>query len=164
MATIREVKKELRHREWAEEIAECQSSGMKIRNWCQMKGISAERASGMLKDLSVDHIYIVCGHTDMRKSIDGLAAIIQQQYQLDLFSNSAFLFCGRRRNRMKVLLWEDDGFLLLYKRLENGKFNWPRNEQEVRDLTYEQYVWLLQGLSVDQSKAIKKMPDGIDIC
>ena len=59
----------------------------------------------MLKNLSADHIYIVCGHTDMRKSIDGLAAIIQQQYQLDLFSNSAFLFCGRRRNRMKVLLW-----------------------------------------------------------
>ena len=63
----------------------------------------------MLKDLSADHIYIVCGHTDMRKSIDVLAAIIQQQYQLDLFSNSAFLFCGRRRNRMKVLLWEDSG-------------------------------------------------------
>ena len=92
----------------------------------------------MLKNLSADHIYIVCGHTDMRKSIDGLAAIIQQQYQLDLFSNSAFLFCGRRRNRMKVLLREDSGFLLLYKRLENGKFSWPRNEQEVRDLTYEE--------------------------
>ena len=118
----------------------------------------------MLKNLSFDLIYIVCGHTDMRKSIDGLAAIIQQQYQLDLFSHSAFLFCGRRRNRMKILLWENDGFLLLYKRLENGKFSWPRNEQEVRDLTYEQYVWLLQGLSVDQPKAIKKMPDGIDIC
>jgi transposase len=118
----------------------------------------------MLKDLSADHIYIVCGHTDMRKSIDGLAAVIQQQYQLDLFSNSAFLFCGRRRDRLKVLLWEDDGFLLLYKRLENGKFNWPRNEQEVRNLTYEQYIWLMQGLSVDQPKAIKKMPDGIDIC
>jgi len=92
----------------------------------------------MLKNLNTDHIYIVCGHTDMRKSIDGLAAIIQQQYQLDLFSNSAFLFCRRRRNRMKVLLWEDSGFLLLYKRLENGKFSWPRNEQEVRDLTYEE--------------------------
>ena len=61
----------------------------------------------MLKNLSADHIYIVCGHTDMRKSIDGLAGIIQQQYQLDLFSSSAFLFCGRRRNRLKVLLWED---------------------------------------------------------
>ena len=65
---------------------------------------------------------------------------------------------------MKVLLWEDSGFLLLYKRLENGKFSWPRNEQEVRDLTYEQYIWLFQGLSIDQPKAIKKMPDGIDIC
>ena len=118
----------------------------------------------MLKNLSSDHIYIVCGHTDMRKSIDGLAAIIQQQYQLDLFSNSAFLFCGRRRNRMKVLLWEDSGFLLLYKRLENGKFSWPRNEQEVRNLTYEQYIWLLQGLSVDQPKAIKKITGGVDIC
>lgn len=118
----------------------------------------------MLKNLSADHIYIVCGHTDMRKSIDGLAAIIQQQFQLDLFSSSAFLFCGRRRDRLKVLLWEEDGFLLLYKRLENGKFTWPRNEQEVRDLTHEQYIWLMQGLSVDQPKAIKKVVGGVDIC
>lgn len=118
----------------------------------------------MLKNLSADHIYIVCGHTDMRKSIDGLAAIIQQQFQLDLFSSSAFLFCGRRRDRLKVLLWEEDGFLLLYKRLENGKFTWPRNEQEVRDLTHEQYIWLMQGLSVDQPKAIKKITSGVDIC
>lgn len=118
----------------------------------------------MLKNLSADHIYIVCGHTDMRKSIDGLAAIIQQQFQLDLFSSSAFLFCGRRRDRLKVLLWEEDGFLLLYKRLENGKFTWPRNEQEVRDLTHEQYIWLTQGLSVDQPKAIKKITGGVDIC
>ena len=118
----------------------------------------------MLKNLSADHIYIVCGHTDMRKSIDGLAAIIQQQFQLDLFSSSAFLFCGRRRDRLKVLLWEEDGFLLLYKRLENGKFTWPRNEQEVRDLTHEQYIWLMQGLSVDQPKAIKKITGGVNIC
>ena len=118
----------------------------------------------MLKNLSADHIYIVCGHTDMRKSIDGLAAIIQQQFQLDLFSSSAFLFCGRRRDRLKVLLWEEDGFLLLYKRLKNGKFTWPRNEQEVRDLTHEQYIWLMQGLSVDQPKAIKKITGGVNIC
>lgn len=118
----------------------------------------------MLKNLSADHIYIVCGHTDMRKSIDGLAAIIQQQFQLDLFSSSAFLFCGRRRDRLKVLLWEADGFLLLYKRLEDGKFNWPKSEQEVRNLTREQYIWLMQGLSVDQPKAIKKVEGGVDIC
>ena len=63
----------------------------------------------MLKDLTADNIYIVCGHTDMRKSIDGLAALVQQQFQLDLFTSSAFLFCGRRRDRLKVLLWEADG-------------------------------------------------------
>ena len=118
----------------------------------------------MLKDLTADNIYIVCGHPDMRKSIDGLAALVQQQFQLDLFTtNSAFLFCGRRRDRMKVLLWEDDGFLLLYKRLEDGKFSWPRNEQEVRNITREQFIWLTQGLSIDQPKAIKKIAGGVDI-
>lgn len=118
----------------------------------------------MLKELSAENIYIVCGHTNMRKSIDGLAAIVQQQYKLDLFSSSAFLFCGRRRDRLKVLLWEADGFILLYKRLEDGKFSWPRSEQEVRNLTREQYIWLMQGLSVDQPKAIKKVEGGVDIC
>jgi len=96
----------------------------------------------MLKNLSADNIYIVYGHTDMRKPIDGLAGIVQQQYQLDLFNNSAFLFCGRRRDHLKVLLWEDDVFLLLYKRLEGDKINWPRSKQEVRNLTHEQYIWL----------------------
>ena len=115
----------------------------------------------MLKDLTADNIYIVCGHTDMRKSIDGLAALVQQQFQLDLFASSAFLFCGRRRDRMKVLLWEDDGFLLLYKRLEDGKFSWPHNEQ---DITREQFIWLTQVLSIDQPKAIKKVAGGVDIC
>ena len=118
----------------------------------------------MLKDLSAANIFIVCGHTDMRKSIDGLAAIIGQQFKLDLFSDSLFLFCGRRRDRLKALLWEGDGFVLLYKRLEDGHFNWPRNEQEVRNLTREQFVWLMQGLSIDQPKAIKKIQGGVDIC
>ena len=118
----------------------------------------------MLKNLSADQIFIVCGHTDMRKSIDGLAALVQQQFRHDLFTSSAFLFCGRPRDRMKVLLWEEDGFLLLYKRLEDGKFSWPRNEQEVRNITREQFIWLTQELSIDQPKAIKKVPGGVNIC
>ena len=71
-------------------------------------------------------IFIACGHTDMRKSIDGLAAIVSQTYKLDPFQNALFLFCGKRRDRIKALYWEGDGFLLLYKRLENGSFQWPR--------------------------------------
>lgn len=66
--------------------------------------------------------YIVTGYTDLRRSIDGLAAIVQAQMQLDPYSTALFLFCGRRCDRIKGLLWEGDGFLLLYKRLDNGKF------------------------------------------
>lgn len=77
----------------------------------------------MLGDLSREEtIYLACGYTNMRKSIDGFAAIVQQNFQLDPFSNSLFLFCGHKRNHMKALFWEGDGFLLLYKRLENGNF------------------------------------------
>ena len=100
----------------------------------------------------------------MRKSIDGLASMIQERFKLDPFSDSLFLFCGRSKDKMKALLWEGDGFLLLYKRLENGRFNWPRSENDVRELTLEQYTWLLQGLSIDQPNAIRKITGRLDIC
>jgi transposase len=112
----------------------------------------------MLGDISkAEQIYIACGYTDMRKSIDGLAAIVQQNFQLNPFQNSLFLFCGRHRNKLKALYWEGDGFVLLYKRLENGRFRWPRNVQAVRSLTQQEFRWLLEGLSVDQPKAVKKL-------
>ena len=83
----------------------------------------------MLNDISSNQqVYLVTGYTDLRRSIDGLAMIIQGQLRLDPFSSALFLFCGRRRDRIKGLLWEGDGFLLLYKRLDNGQFQWPRNE------------------------------------
>ena len=75
----------------------------------------------MLGDISVaENIYIACGYTDMRKSIDGLAAMVQQQFQMDPFNSALFLFCGKRCDRIKALLWEKDGFVLLYTCLENG--------------------------------------------
>ena len=117
----------------------------------------------MLGDISkADKIYIACGYTDMRKAIDGLAAIVQQNFQLDPFQNSLFLFCGRRRDRMKALYWEGDGFVLLYKRLENGKFQWPMTPEDVRTITSQEFRWLLEGLSIDQPKAVKRV--NIDPC
>ena len=111
----------------------------------------------MLGDISkAEHIYIACGYTDMRKSIDGLAAIVQQNFKLDPFSNSLFLFFGRSSTKMKVLYWEGDGFVLLYKRLENGKFVWPRNKDEVMKITDQQFRWLLEGLKIEQPRTIKK--------
>ena len=108
----------------------------------------------MLSDFTgADRIYIACGYTDLRRGIDGLAGIVQQQFRLDPFSNSLFLFCGRRRDRIKVLYWEGNGFILLYKRLEAGVFQWPRSEAEARELTPQQYRWLMEGLRIDQQKA-----------
>ena len=110
----------------------------------------------MLNDFTgADKIYIACGDTDLRQGIDGLAAIIQQEFKLDPFTNALFLFCGRRRDRIKALYWEENGFVLLYKRLKSGVFQWPRKMSEVRAVTPQQYRWLREGLSVDQPKAHK---------
>jgi transposase len=114
-----------------------------------------EELSGFLK------IYIACGHTDMRKSIDGLSAIVSQNFKLDPFDKNLFLFCGRKRDRIKGLLWEGDGFLLLYKRLEGGKFNWPKDEIDVMELTSQQYRWLMEGLSIYQKKTIPKIENKV---
>ena len=108
----------------------------------------------MLTDFKgADHVYIACGYTDLRRGIDGLASLVQQQFQLDPFSNTLFLFCGRRRDRIKGLYWEGNGFILLYKRLESGSFQWPRNGMEAQELSEQQYRWLMEGLSVEQPKA-----------
>lgn len=115
----------------------------------------------MLNDLPAgQQVYLVTGYTDLRRSIDGLAAIVQGQLELDPFSTALFLFCGRRRDRIKGLLWEGDGFLLLYKRLDNGQFQWPRNETEAKLLTPQQTRWLLEGLMIEQPKAIREGKPG----
>ena len=132
---------------------QCQSGhllGMRCR--------TAENAGGaaapMLNDFTGAYqVYIACGYTDLRKGIDGLARLVQQQFELDPFTNTLFLFCGRRRDRIKGLYWEKDGFILLYKRLEQGAYQWPRSESEVKTLTPQQYRWLMEGLQIEQPKA-----------
>ena len=95
-------------------------------------------------------IYIVCGRTDMRLGIDSLAAIIETRYHLPIFvPNTLFLFCGRRANKIKGLVWEGDGFLLLTKRVEDGHFTWPRTSSEARCLNPHQFDWLMKGFSID---------------
>lgn len=112
----------------------------------------------MFGDISkAEKIYIATGYTDMRKSIDGLAGIVQQNFQLNPFQNSLFLFCGRQRDRMKALYWEGDGFVILYKRLESGSFQWPKDAEAVRCITAQEFRWLLEGLSLNQPKAVKKI-------
>ena len=94
-------------------------------------------------------VYIVTGYTDMRKGIDGLAQIVEGRLKSDIYSKAVYLFCGRSNTKMKALVWDGDGFLLLYKRLDNGRFQWPRNETEARKLTSQQLRWLMDGLEIE---------------
>jgi transposase len=94
-------------------------------------------------------------YADMRKGLNSLVPFVQQNFGIDPYSSSLFLFCGKRCDRLKALLWEPDGFVLLYKRLDNGRYQWPRNAQEVKPLTWEQFTWLMQGLNIEQPRAIR---------
>ena len=112
----------------------------------------------MVGDISVaTNIFIVTGYTDMRKSIDGLCSIIYQQFKDEPNCTSIYLFCGKRCDRIKILLREPDGFVLLYKRLDvtSGRFRWPRDSSEVKPISWKQFDWLMDGLELEQPKAIK---------
>ena len=91
-------------------------------------------------------IYLRPGRTDFRKAINGLAALAHEQMKLDPYSGSYFVFCNRTRTMLKILYWDMNGFCLWQKRLEEDKFRWPRSESEVREMTREEFRWLLQGL------------------
>ena len=112
----------------------------------------------MLSEFKFDQVYLACGYTDLRLGINGLSALIKEHFELDPFQKGIlFLFCGRRTDRIKGLVWEGDGFLLLYKRLEDGRFQWPRTSEEVLNITPQQYVWLMEGLSIEQKRLIKQV-------
>lgn len=97
-------------------------------------------------------IYIRPGRTDCRKGIAGLSSVIQAQLNLSPYQrNVLFLFCGRSRKMMKALIWEGDGFIVMTKKLSNGKFQWPRTEEDVLSLTADQFQLLMQGFTIEGS-------------
>jgi len=91
-------------------------------------------------------IWIACGLTDLRNGFDGLAALVQTQLAEDPFSGQLFVFRGRRGDRLKVLWWDGDGLCLYCKRLERGRFVWPRAESGSVHLTGAQLSMLLEGI------------------
>ena len=103
----------------------------------------------MLEDVAkIRKVVLACGTVDLRKGIDGLAMIIGDRYKQNPFEKGTlFLFCGQRADRIKGLLWQGTGFLLLYMRLEDGRLSWPRSPQEAAELTEEQFRYLMLGLN-----------------
>lgn len=108
----------------------------------------------MLKDVTVERVYLARGITDLRKSIDGLAVLVKEEFELDPFSSSLFVFCNRQRDKLKILQWDHNGFWLYYRRLERGNFYWPSDDNSgPLKISPRQLRWLLDGLSLEQKQA-----------
>lgn len=116
----------------------------------------------MLNEANVERVYLACGATDLRKSIDGLAVLVKEGFDLDPFSSSLFVFCNRQRDKLKILRWDHNGFWLYYRRLERGKFQWPtRTNSGPVTVSYRELRWLLDGLSLVQPKAHREARERI---
>ena len=96
-------------------------------------------------------VYVALGVTDMRKSINGLALLVEENFRLDLFTGSLFAFCNRKRDRVKIIYWDRNGFCLWMKRLEKEVFRWPESEMEVIEISQTALGWLLHGLDLKQA-------------
>jgi transposase len=95
-------------------------------------------------------VYLACGKTDMRKQINGLAAMVEGSFRLSPYDGALFVFCNRNRDRVKILEWDGNGFWLYFKRLEKGHFRWPtQGSGETMSLTGEELAILLGGAKVE---------------
>ena len=100
----------------------------------------------MMSTQSGTRVYIALGATDMRKSINGLSILVEQAMDLNPFGGDLFVFCNRRRNMIKILYWDKNGFCLWHKRLEEHRFKWPKLPEQVLTINRKQLNWLLAGL------------------
>lgn len=98
-------------------------------------------------------VYLAPGATDLRKSIDGLSILVEQQLELNPFSGYLFGFCNRKKTTVKLLYWDNNGFCLWMKRLEAQRFQWPDTELTSLSISQRQLSWLLDGLSLQQGRA-----------
>lgn len=108
----------------------------------------------MLTEATIERVFLATGNTDLRKSIDGLAVLVKEGFELDPFSPCLFVFCNRKRDKLKILHWDHNGFWLYYRRLERGQFQWPKDSESAPvKISYRQLRWLLDGLPLEQSQA-----------
>jgi transposase len=115
----------------------------------------------MLSDSGPSRIYLACGVTDMRKSIDSLASLVTHRFGGDPFSDAWFVFCNHNRDKLKLLRWDRNGFWLYYRRLEKGRFDWPSSSgsqgQPTCSVSRQQLTWLLDGLPLHQPLAHREV-------
>jgi transposase len=107
----------------------------------------------MLPVNNAAQVFIATGVTDMRKSINGLSIIVEEELELNPLSGYMFAFCNRKRDIVKILYWDRNGFCLWHKRLEKDRFKWPEKAGDVCKIHTRELAWLLDGLSLEQEQA-----------
>lgn len=109
-------------------------------------------------------IFLACGPVDFRKQITGLTAMVSLQFKLDPFQESyVFIFCNKKKDSIRVLRYDKNGFVLATKKLLDGmKFQWPRTPSEVKEISFQQVEWLLQGLEIEQKKALRPVKKSLE--
>lgn len=100
----------------------------------------------MILDWSEFRFYLKPGETDMRKAVNGLTVIIQNEMALSPFSRSMYLFCNRRKKILRIIYWDRNGFCTWQKNLEKQTFPWPDSVEKAREINFEQIKMLLQGI------------------
>lgn len=98
-------------------------------------------------------VFLAVGNTDMRKSINGLSVLVERSMAMNPFDGDLFVFCNRRRNMIKILYWDKNGFALWHKRLEKHRFHWPTSAEQVVSLGAKELEWLLAGLDYTNAHA-----------
>lgn len=98
-------------------------------------------------------VFLATGYTDMRKSINGLSVLVARHFEKDPLSGHLFVFCNKRRNIVKILYWDRNGFCVWHKRLEKQFFKWPPSKSDLCEIDHRQLNWLLEGLEVHQQQA-----------
>lgn len=116
----------------------------------------------MLIDLlgSIDKIYIAYGATDFRKQIYSLCSIVKEKFHKNPYDRSAYIFCNKKRNSIRILCYDKNGFILAQKTLldaDKMKFQWPRNSEELKNINKQQLSWLLSGLKIEQKNSFKEI-------
>ncbi len=112
--------------------------------------------NNMLKN--IEKIYIAYGTTDFRKQTSSLCSMIRDTFKMNPYNKSAYIFCNKKRNSIRVLCYDKNGFILAQKTLletEKMKFQWPKNETELKLINKQQLNWLLTGLKIEQKNSFR---------
>ena len=105
-------------------------------------------------------VFLCCGRTDMRKSINGLMVLVQNSFGQDPFAEALYVFCNRNRDRIEILEWDGDGFWLYFKRLERGRFRWPEvGEENTMTLTNEELMCLIGSAKLEKKLSRKEVTE-----